>query len=79
MDAITAGIAQETPAYRASTEAAAFGPDFAGRGQAASVARRTAEVRLPRPSRTAAAQLNRRLFSTQRRLYPFARFVSKTP
>ena len=42
VDAIAAGMSQETPAYRALTEAAAFGPDFA-EGRAAFAAKRTAK------------------------------------
>jgi enoyl-CoA hydratase/carnithine racemase len=42
IDAIAAGMSQETPAYRALTEAAAFGPDFA-EGRAAFAAKRTAK------------------------------------
>ena len=41
VDAIAAGMSHETPAYRALTEAAALGPDFA-EGQAAFAARRPA-------------------------------------
>jgi enoyl-CoA hydratase/carnithine racemase len=42
VDAIAAGMGQETRAYRALTEAAAFGPDFA-EGRAAFAAKRTAK------------------------------------
>ena len=40
VDAIAAGLARETPAYRALTEAAALGPDFSeGRAAFAESAR----------------------------------------
>jgi enoyl-CoA hydratase/carnithine racemase len=42
VDAIAAGMRQETPAYRALTEAAALGPDFV-EGRAAFRAKRTAK------------------------------------
>ena len=42
VDAIAAGLTQETPRFRALTEAAAFGPDFA-EGRAAFAAKRTAK------------------------------------
>ena len=42
VDAIAAGIVQETPGFRALTEAAAFGPDFA-EGREAFAAKRTAK------------------------------------
>jgi enoyl-CoA hydratase/carnithine racemase len=49
VDAVAAGMRQETPAYRALTEAAAFGPDFA-EGQAAFVAKRTAKFAFSGPT-----------------------------
>ncbi|HEY1778964.1 MAG TPA: enoyl-CoA hydratase-related protein [Roseiarcus sp.] len=42
VDAIAGGLAHETPAYRALTEAAAFGPDFA-EGKAAFAEKRAAK------------------------------------
>jgi enoyl-CoA hydratase/carnithine racemase len=49
VDAIAAGMDQETAAYRALTEAAALGPDFAA-GQAAFVAKRTAKFAFRGPT-----------------------------
>ena len=42
VDAIAAGLTQETPPFRALTEAAAFGPDFV-EGKAAFADKRTAK------------------------------------
>jgi enoyl-CoA hydratase/carnithine racemase len=42
VDAIASGLTQETPPFRALTEAAAFGPDFA-EGRAAFMGKRTAK------------------------------------
>ena len=44
VDAVAAGLAHETPAYRALTEAAAFGPDFA-EGRAAFAEKRAPKFR----------------------------------
>jgi enoyl-CoA hydratase/carnithine racemase len=44
IDAIAAGLTEETPAYRALTEAAAFGPDFV-EGHAAFTEKRRAKFR----------------------------------
>ena len=49
VNAIAAGMSQETPAYRALTEAAAFGPDFA-EGRAAFAAKRTAKFAFRGPT-----------------------------
>ena len=44
VDAIAGGMSRETPGFRALTEAAALGPDFA-EGRAAFAAKRAAEIR----------------------------------
>jgi hypothetical protein len=49
IDAIAAGLTQETPRFRALTEAAAFGPDFA-EGRAAFAAKRTAKFAFRGPT-----------------------------
>jgi len=49
IDAIAAGLTQETPAFRALTEAAAFGPDFA-EGRAAFAAKRAAKFAFRGPT-----------------------------
>ena len=49
VDAIAAGMGQETPAYRALTEMAAFGHDFA-EGRAAFVGKRTAKFTFRGPT-----------------------------
>ena len=50
VDAIAAGMSQETPGFRALTEAAAFGPDFAeGRAAFAAKRRRNSILRSPGP------------------------------
>jgi enoyl-CoA hydratase/carnithine racemase len=49
IDAIAAGLTQETPPFRALTEAAAFGPDFA-EGRAAFAAKRTAKFTFRGPT-----------------------------
>ncbi len=48
VDAIVGGMSQETPDYRALTEAAAFGPDFA-EGRAAFAEKRTPKFRFRGP------------------------------
>jgi hypothetical protein len=49
VDAIAAGMSQETPAYRALTEASAFGPDFT-EGREAFAAKRTANFAFRGPT-----------------------------
>jgi enoyl-CoA hydratase/carnithine racemase len=49
VDAIAAGLARETPAYRALTEAAALGPDFS-EGRAAFAEKRAAKFAFRRPT-----------------------------
>ena len=49
VDAVAAGLAHETPGFRALTEAAAFGPDFA-EGRAAFVAKRAAKFAFRGPT-----------------------------
>ena len=49
VDAVAAGMSEETPAYRALTEAAAFGPDFA-EGRAAFAEKRAPRFRFRGPT-----------------------------
>ena len=49
VDAITAGMSQETPAFRALTETAVLGPDFA-EGRAAFKAKRAAKFAFRGPT-----------------------------
>ncbi|HKI15659.1 MAG TPA: hypothetical protein VKA12_11770, partial [Roseiarcus sp.] len=49
VDAIMAGMSHETPGYRALTEAAAFGPDFA-EGKAAFAEKRAPKFRFRGPT-----------------------------
>ena len=49
VDAVAAGMCKETPAYRALTEAAAFGPDFA-EGRAAFAEKRAAKFTFRGPT-----------------------------
>ena len=49
VDAVAAGMSHETPAYRALTEAAAFGPDFA-EGRAAFADKRAPRFRFRGPT-----------------------------
>ena len=55
VDAVAAGMSQETPGYRALAEAAGLGPDFA-EGRAAFAAKRGA-ISVPRANRAAGAEL----------------------
>ena len=60
VDAIAAGMSQETPAYRALTEAAALGPDFV-EGRAAFAEKRAAKFVFRGSNRAAGAGLAARL------------------
>ena len=78
VDAIAAGMTHETPAYRALTEAAAFGPDFAeGRAAFAEPSGRQNSPFAARPRRCRRADPPP--FRRSTGPHPFARSVSKAP